>query len=583
MDQLKKLTRKVKVSITDSSPSSPEEPPRSFFNTTPPPLLRRVSNRLATGLKGLTDRGAPPSPSFRPLQNESSSSLVPIIRSLSRRGAGGSGRNRPIPHLPYRILDPDPMAPLGGGRPTNPGSVKHIRDKFVWWTARPGGEYDARWKGACIPTGEHVSKMLEWYTQRDVYEFPFIGTVTRMSCGATNAFYFVEFEPISRPVGQGKSPPLPRQVILKLSLPVCPHEKLEAEVAAMVFARQVSPAVVPQILVFDSIGRNPLGLEWMIMEVRTGFPLLSAFEENYILAAHDLNMAKQGTGLEGFGDISPETMPSLSDEDTKAIAREVQLVLSKLQSSLPTIPKNQVSIGSLRIDWSKKEFFTGPIVHPHFYSRDRYWQVRNNGPFRYIEDYIDAYTSVWEPEFRSHPEIKVRIRKLREIARAMTSRVRFSVPNPIKVESTGGSVDGWPVSLVHPDPHPGNILFNENRKLASIMGWEDAVLIPAPLRNLPVALDWAMQLHGVTDAIDPMQVNVLEALPIRTERVLLTLQEWAKRHVSESLEPVMNFQGGIDASFQALKIACEEMMRQRSIDWIERVHSQLVGQPHRER
>lgn len=369
-------------------------------------------------------------------------------------------------------------------------------------------------------------------------------------------------------------------MILKLSLPVCPHEKLEAEVAAMVFARQVSPAVVPQILVFDSIGRNPLGLEWMIMEVRTGFPLLSAFEENYILAAHDLNMAKQDTGLEGFGDISPETMPSLSDEDTKSIAKEVQLFLSELQNSLPTVPKNQVRIGSLRIDWSKKEFFTGPIVHPHFYSSDRYWQVRNNGPFRYIEDYIDAYTSVWEPEFKSHPEIKVRIRKLREIARAMASRVRFSIPNPIMVESTGGSVDGWPVTLVHPDPHPGYILFNGNRKLATIMGWEDAVLIPAPLRNLPVALDWAMQLHGVTDAIDPMQVNVLEALPIRKERVLLTLQEWAKRHVSKSLEPVMNFQGGIDASFQALKIACEEMMRRRSIDWIERVHSQLVGQSH---
>ncbi|UQC77400.1 uncharacterized protein CLUP02_02868 [Colletotrichum lupini] len=536
MDQLKKLTRKVKASITDSPPSSPEEPPRSFFNTTPPPLLRRVSNRLATGLKDLTDRGPPSSPSFRPPQNESSSSLVPIIRSLSRRGAGGSGRNRPIPHLPYRIPDPDPMAPLGGGRSTNPGSVKHIRDKFVRWTARPGGEYDARWKGACIPTGEHVSKMLEWYTQSDVYEFPFIGIVTRMSCGATNAFYFVEFEPTSRPVGQGKSPPLPRQVILKLSLPVCPHEKLEAEVAAMVFARQVSPAVVPQILVFDSIGRNPLGLEWMIMEVRTGFPLLSAFEENYILAAHDLNMAKQDTGLEGFGDISPETMPSLSDEDTKAIAREVQLVLSKLQSSLPTIPKNQVSIGSLRIDWSKKEFFTGPIVHPHFYSRDRYWQVRNNGPFRYIEDYIDAYTSVWEPEFRSHPEIKVQCPQSDSSRKYWWQR-------------------GWLAC---------NILFNGNRKLASIMGWEDAVLIPAPLRNLPVALDWAMQLHGVTDAIDPMQ-------------------EWAKRHVSESLEPVMNFQGGVDASFQALKIACEEMMRQRSIDWIERVHSQLVGQSHRER
>ncbi|KAJ0333399.1 hypothetical protein COL5a_001105 [Colletotrichum fioriniae] len=580
MDQLKKLTRRVKAAVNDSPPSSPEEPPRSFFNTTPPPLLRRVSNRLATGLKDLTDRGPSPSPSFRPPQNESSSSLVPIIRSLSRRGAGAGGRNKPIPHLPYRIPDPDPMAPFGGGRSTNPGAVKHIRDKFVRWTARPDGEYDARWKGACIPTGEHVSNMLEWYSHCDVYEFPFIGTVTRMSCGATNAFYFVEFQPNSRPVGQGKSSPLPRQVILKLSLPVCPHEKLEAEVAAMVFARQVSPAVVPQILVFDSIGRNPLGLEWMIMEVRTGFPLLSAFEENYILAAHDLNMAKQDTGLEGFGDISPETMPSLSDEDTKSIAKEVQLFLSELQNSLPTVPKNQVRIGSLRIDWSKKEFFTGPIVHPHFYSSDRYWQVRNNGPFRYIEDYIDAYTSVWEPEFKSHPEIKVRIRKLREIARAMASRVRFSIPNPIMVESTGGSVDGWPVTLVHPDPHPGYILFNGNRKLATIMGWEDAVLIPAPLRNLPVALDWAMQLHGVTDAIDPMQVNVLEALPIRKERVLLTLQEWAKRHVSKSLEPVMNFQGGIDASFQALKIACEEMMRRRSIDWIERVHSQLVGQSH---
>ncbi|KAK1621752.1 hypothetical protein BDP81DRAFT_511288 [Colletotrichum phormii] len=381
------------------------------------------------------------------------------------------------------------MAPLRGGRSTNPGTVKHVRDKFVRWMARPDGEYDACWKGACILTGDHVLKMLDLYSRCDVYKFPFIGTVTRMSCGATNAFYFVEFEPLSRPVGQRKSSPLPRQVILKLSLPVCPHDKLEAEVAAMVFARQGSPAVVPQVLVFDSIGRNPLGLEWMIMEVRTGFPLLSAIEENYALAAHDLHAAKQDTGLEGFMDISPGTMPNLNEEDMKAIAREVQLFLSELQNALPTVPKNQVNIGSLRIDWSKKEFFTGPIVHPHFYSAERYWSVQNNGPFRRIEDYVDAYTAIWEPEFKKYPEIKERIRKLREVAQKMTSRMGFMVPNPYILESTHGSVDGWPVTLVHPDPHPGTILFDGKRKLAAVMGWENAVLIPAPLRNLPVALD----------------------------------------------------------------------------------------------
>ncbi|KAL2878174.1 hypothetical protein SGCOL_006424 [Colletotrichum sp. CLE4] len=425
------------------------------------------------------------------------------------------------------------MAPLRGGRSTNPGTVKHVRDKFVRWTARPDGEYDARWKGACIPTGDHVLKMLDWYSHCDVYEFPFIGTVTRMSCGATNAFYFVEFELLSRPVGQGKSSPLPRQVVLKLSLPVCPHDKLEAEVAAMVFARQVSPAVVPQVLVFDSIGRGPLGLEWMIMEVRTGFPLLSAIEENYALAAHDLHAANQETGLEGFMDISPGTMPNLNDEDMKAIATEIQLFLSELQNALPT-----------------KEFFTGPIVHPHFYSAERYWSVQNNGPFRRIKDYVDAYAAIWELKYKKYPEIKERIRKLREVALKMTNRMGFMVPNPC------------------------TILFDGKRKLAAVMGWESAVLIPAPLRNLPVALDWAMQLYGVADAIDPMQVNV--ALPVRKERVLRTMQEWAKRNASESLEPVMNFQGGVDASFQALKIACEDMMRQRGIDWIERVHSQLV-------
>ncbi|KXH66401.1 hypothetical protein CSAL01_12398, partial [Colletotrichum salicis] len=464
--------------------------------------------------------------------------LVPVIRSLSLRsvrsvrggGGGGSSRIKPIPHLPYRIPDPDPMAPLRGGRSTNPGTVKQVRDKFVRWTASPDGEYGARWKGACILTGDHVLKMLDWYSHYDVYEFPFIGTVTRMSCGATNAFYFVEFEPLSRPVGQGKSSPPPRQVILKLSLPVCPHDNFEAEVAAMVFARQVSPAVVPQVLVFDSIGRNPLGLEWMIMEVRTGFPLLSAIEENFALAAHDLHAAKQDTGLEGFMDVSPGTMLNLNDEDMKAIASEV-------------------NIGSLRVEWSKKEFFTGPIVHSHFYSAERYWLVQNNGPFRRIEEYVDAYTTIWEPEFKKDPEIKERIRKLREVAQKMTSRMGFMVPNPCVLESTHGSVDGWPVTLVHPDPHPGTILFDGKGKLAAVMGWENAVLIPAPLRNLPVALNWAMQLYGVADAIDPMQVNVLEALPVRKERVLLTRQEWAKRNVSESLEPVMNFQGGVDASF----------------------------------
>ncbi|OHF03643.1 hypothetical protein CORC01_00962 [Colletotrichum orchidophilum] len=569
MDQFKKLTRRVTTSLKDSPPSSPTPPnPKSVFSTTPPPLLRRLSHRITnslTSLTSLTDK-PPSSPIYKPPKSESSTLIAPRVRSLSRRGG-----TKPIPHLPHRIPDPDPTQPTPGGRgTTNAGSLRRVREKYIRWTPRPDGEWDAHWKGASIPSANQALAMLEWYAVHGVYAFPVIHAVSRLSCGATNAFFLVEFEPDS------KARRLPQQVILRISLPVCPREKLESEVATMVFAKQVSPALVPQILVFDSIGRNPLGLEWMIMELRTGFPLLSAIEESHILTAYDLHLVKPDTGLDGFIDISPEAMPPLNEEDARAIGREVQIFLSRLQSAEPAVTYKY--IGSLRIDWSKKEFFTGPIVHPHFYSADRYWQVQDNGPFRSIDDYINAYTAAWEPELKSSPDVNQRIRKLREVSLDMTGRLSFSVANHWTVEASHGSVNGWTVTLVHPDPHPGTILFDGKRKLATVLGWENAVVIPAPLRNLPVALDQVMQGYGVAEAIEPMQVKVRDALPVSKRYVeISSVRGWAKRNVSESLEPVMGFQGGVDASMQALKMACEGMMEKRGKDWIADVHFELFG------
>ncbi|KAI3330305.1 phosphotransferase enzyme family-domain-containing protein [Ustulina deusta] len=61
--------------------------------------------------------------------------------------------------------------------------------------------------------------------------------------------------------------------VMRVSLPVHPHAKTEAEVATLDWVRQHTHLPVPRVTAYDSSRNNPLGFEWILMTKIEGKPL----------------------------------------------------------------------------------------------------------------------------------------------------------------------------------------------------------------------------------------------------------------------------------------------------------------------
>ncbi|KAI0451395.1 phosphotransferase enzyme family-domain-containing protein [Xylaria acuta] len=61
--------------------------------------------------------------------------------------------------------------------------------------------------------------------------------------------------------------------VMRVSLPVCPRTKTEAEVATLGWVSQHTPLPVPRVRAYDSSRSNPLGYEWLLMTKLEGKPL----------------------------------------------------------------------------------------------------------------------------------------------------------------------------------------------------------------------------------------------------------------------------------------------------------------------
>ncbi|KAK2055760.1 hypothetical protein LY76DRAFT_177761 [Colletotrichum caudatum] len=479
-----------------------------------------------------------------------------------------------LPDLPDRVPPPSPLSPtptIPDQTPLSTEAYRASRDRYVRWTRLCSGEYAADWAGGCVPAEADVHHMLAWYTIYGVYEFPAVEHVSLMGRGRTNYFFLVEFVPAARPRGR-----LPQKVVLKFSLPVCPHEKLESEVATMVWAAAATSSssgprrqrLVPRVLAFDSYPRNPLGLEWMMMEPVSGFPL----REYELQGSTD-------TGLEGFG--FPREPPPQSDKDLLNIGEGVRDFMAKIKVTASGAPSDNCIIGSLRIDWETKRFYTGPIVSPHFYSADRLWRKTAHGPYASVQSYLEDYISVWRDEYANDEHMQKRLACLDIVVGRMATRLAMLPDVKWRLPTDGGRMNGWPVTVSHPDPRPDNVLVGEDGKLIAIMGWENATLMPIPLRTDLGPLDRFFQRFGCECVIDPIQIDLGCALPPRAElqdRVLS--RTWPGRAASILLEPVMESRSGKETAFKALMEVCEKLPLRREIErvWLDKAVLAMMDQ-----
>ncbi|KAK1598861.1 LOW QUALITY PROTEIN: uncharacterized protein LY79DRAFT_586394 [Colletotrichum navitas] len=326
--------------------------------------------------------------------------------------------------LPDRVPTPNPLPPaatIPGQTPLSTESYRTSRDRYVRWTLVRNGEYAADWAGGCVPADADVHRMLSWYTTYDVYEFPAVEYVSLMGRGWTNYFFLVEFV---FPCGR-----LPQKIVLEFSLPVCPHEKLESEVATMVWAAAAAAATS---LSSPSSSSPRLVPRWMMMEPVSGFPLQD-----------------------------------------------------------------------LRINWKPKRFYTGSIVSPRFYSASKFWRKSVHGPYASVQIYLGDYISVWRDEYKRLASLDIVVGRMAKRL-AMLPDVKWRLP------TDDDRMNGWPVTISHPDPRPDNVLVGEDGKLR----------------------------FGCECVIDPMQIDLGCALPPRAKLLDRVLSRaWPGREASIVLEP----------------------------------------------
>jgi hypothetical protein len=55
-------------------------------------------------------------------------------------------------------------------------------------------------------------------------------------------------------------------------------------------------------------------------------------------------------------------------------------------------------IGSIYYDWSKQDYYIGPLVHPEWYVGRRLQYPVSRGPFRTLSDFLRAYVAIIEHE-----------------------------------------------------------------------------------------------------------------------------------------------------------------------------------------
>ena len=275
--------------------------------------------------------------------------------------------------------------------------------------------------------------------------------------------------------------------IVRIPLPVDPYYKMECEVATTEFIRHFTSIPVPKIYAYDSSNKNPLGLEWMIMEKIKG------------------------------ADIGGRWLDMDNANHTELTVNVAQWVdeMSRLQCD---------KIGGLYLQWtnSDMEFFIGPSISHHFTENRRLTYNVNRGPFESIWDYYDALIDVQKQEFEdpvllnavelgkdgerhNKPENYEAMSEEEQFHEDELSLIAYgpqanwtentlhslkTLQDALQVFRSTSAHRDLVTYLIHRDISLGNLLVDENDRLISLLDWEHTEFLPdLSITLLPVFLN----------------------------------------------------------------------------------------------
>ncbi|KAK3391237.1 phosphotransferase enzyme family-domain-containing protein [Podospora didyma] len=157
--------------------------------------------------------------------------------------------------------------------------------------------------------------------------------------------------------------------MMRVSLPVDPHNKTRGEVTTLQLVRRKTDIPVPAVIAFDDTSKNEIGFEWILMDLMPGKPAYYRWRrmpmgQKEILTARVADFQAQlfrcGNLTEGFRSIG--TLGASSED-----------VQHDPTSSTPE---------------------PGQIVSPVFFSGSHYHYTVQRGPFKSSHDWLRAYLNI---------------------------------------------------------------------------------------------------------------------------------------------------------------------------------------------
>ncbi|POS73356.1 hypothetical protein DHEL01_v208247 [Diaporthe helianthi] len=237
-----------------------------------------------------------------------------------------------------------------------------------------------------------------------------------------------------------------QSLLIRVSLPVCPHDKTRGEVTTLRWLADNTDIPVPKVVTFDDTSRNEIGFEWIMMELMPG---VSAWRR-----WRSLTMAKK-------------------------VFLTQRIAEFQAQLFRHNFPRGSFrGIGTLGcVSDGEKSPVPGQLISNMFFMGDHVnYDGVHRGPFRSSHDWLKSYLEIAMREFEDvitngddEDEIEEAEGALRVAKRLLTLLPKIFAPIEEPPERT---------ALTHHDLGLQNLLLDENGNISAVLDWECVSAMP---------------------------------------------------------------------------------------------------------
>lgn len=236
-----------------------------------------------------------------------------------------------------------------------------------------------------------------------------------------------------------------QSLLIRISLPVCPHDKTRGEVTTLRWLAENTTIPIPKVVAFDDTSRNEIGFEWILMELMPG---VSAWKQwRSLTMAQKVFLTQQIAEFQA--QLFRQKFPSAS-------FRGIGTLGCAPEGSKP-VPGQLVS----------NMFFMGNHIN---------YDGVHRGPFHSSHDWLKSFLEIMTREFKDvvadcedEDEIEEAEDALEVAKRLITLLPKIFPPIEEPSERT---------ALMHHDLGLQNILLDEKGNISAVLDWECVSAMP---------------------------------------------------------------------------------------------------------